>query len=534
MPHWLDPRIALVVLALAAILLAVGVRGVRVDRDPRCRARRCRYPLRELLDARRRANEPEWPLTCPECGRVMESESRARRGARKKLRPLIALGIVLAAPSVGLLGFEGYTRWQSARAVTVMPLWLLLRQAESDTRANNWVHQQEILERARAGAITGKDATRVIERMLKWAEDPSVMIGYAADVIPMLAAKGFATEDQVERLWERFWVFELILPDEVEDGEIIPFEVVGHYRGTSRYAPTGDPVPLDSPPVDVVVRVGTRVRVIRLALDDKASGLPPTELALFGGGPVQQSVAWFPNLRTTDRDAFPRAAGEGRSLRFEVNIEAHLAHTPQYRKVSHPVTGQTISIEDWLRSLGAPQAWRVKLRGETRVVPKGSIVARTSRDAAWEEWYRNHVRGATLLIEGERELSASVILARGGPDARPGDAIRLYADQHLRWNGWTTPLAPIDADIPFLQSTGGALLDRTLGLPVAHWAMAYPDGWELVITPRPERSLLNVRRPVAWAGDPLVIPLRVMVSGRCWNPPAPPPNEHIPNPGSQP
>src|SRR5690606_23136376 len=121
-----------------------------------------------VTDAAPAPNTPAFPLACPECGRASPGEHSLRIGTRKARRPLVAAGAAVAILALSLGGSVGYMRWSNTRPVTLMPLWLLLRQAERDSDANQWVHQMELVRRAEAGDIAGRDAQRVIERILAW------------------------------------------------------------------------------------------------------------------------------------------------------------------------------------------------------------------------------------------------------------------------------------------------------------------------------------------------------------------------------
>src|SRR5688500_10286001 len=100
-------------------LVALGLRGRRVDDHPVCR--RCGRDLFGLA---------ERPDRCPECGGIL-SDRRVRLGNRIRRRRLVAAGAVLAAPGAFLglvviaLGLTG------TRADEIKPVWLLRWQAES-------------------------------------------------------------------------------------------------------------------------------------------------------------------------------------------------------------------------------------------------------------------------------------------------------------------------------------------------------------------------------------------------------------------
>ena len=524
MPHWLDPRIALVVLALAAILLAVGVRGVRVDRDPRCRARRCRYPLRELLDAKRNASEPEWPVTCPECGRVMESESRARRGARKKLRSLLALAIVLALPSLGLLGFEGYARWQSMKAIGSMPLWMLLRQAEKDSEANSWPHQKELFDRAAAGRIDPASAPRVVERILRWQRDPLVGFGFAGDALFELAEQGFVTEEQQNREWENQWIFGLTLPETIEPGMPVPISITARHRAGVTHGP---PLIERTPWVTRYQRSlqtewQTTIRVDAMRIDGREVEIPEElrDLRSLSYTPAHhrvRTVGWWVN-----RGPWAHAVAPEHDPASEVGVEIelvwHFGESGQHGLQQDPEqAGRWVTAEQWLAHRGVPTTGRTTLRGTTRIVPHGSITIDTLSQPDFESWLRAHLSRSVIKVVRQAQGDHFVYIAPASPDRKtlPADAPAVFGRIDLIHKDWRIGVAGVAAH-PSTGRLGEGGFSLGMHEPIGRFLVENPTGWELELTALPGLAMRTAERPSAWSGQPVRVPISVELDLRCW------------------
>lgn len=366
----LDPALALIVLAAGAALLLLGLRGVRLDRDPRCRARRCRYPLRELLDARRSASEPEWPITCPECGRVMESESCAHLGARRKIRPLVALGVALALPPVGVLGFEGYSQWQRASAVSTMPMWLLLRQAERDSAANNWVHQQELLDRVRAGSVAGPGADRVATRILRWQQDETVDMRLPGDAFAELHARALVTDEQLQRFWAHTLMYDLVLPDRIEAGGVAAFALRARYRAGE----SGAGLPLGLYGMfgahDILYR--SILTLERVEIDGEEIDIEGGDIRLVVDGHLSRGAdhAHFvlhPQDHRWARIRAPDGAGDAVTIEVTVGWRANAPGEARTIQVTRAREPRDMSLTRLLSDLGVPTRRSLSFRGKIPV-----------------------------------------------------------------------------------------------------------------------------------------------------------------------
>lgn len=123
--------VAVILVLVGAGLIHRGVQGVRVGADLRCPNDACNYPLRDIADAH--ASRGEWtlgahhlperrgfPVTCPECGRVVASAKDAARGERRSSPGLALLGAGLMLAAAVVFGYV----WMAARNTAQPPAWL--------------------------------------------------------------------------------------------------------------------------------------------------------------------------------------------------------------------------------------------------------------------------------------------------------------------------------------------------------------------------------------------------------------------------
>lgn len=502
--------IGLGLLALGAPALWLGLRGRRIDREPRCPARRCRYALGAVIESRSASGGEAFPLTCPECGRGISGANRLRIGTRVKRPRLITLGALLLLAGAAACGSVGYERWQRTRPIQAMPLWMLLRMAERDSMAQRWPHQEELVRRARAGLLTGDAARRVIDRILDWQEDPSVDVEVAATAFSVLCEQMQASEAQIRRYWDNLYQFELVLPNEVEAGGPVPFEVLVRFRGSRD---------LNAPaPTDIAgngagrqdlfssmmalyideLRVGGRV----IALADDQQRLLPDVNAPFAPG--ERRWTWRSHLDAWNVVAAPGRFNGPLDVELAVSWAVEMFHRP--RTIAGEVEQ---SITESLDAVGLPSHGSAALRGRTRVVPSLPPIEGIDDPAT-------RTRLAAFL---ERCVIRAV-----SPDERGKPFIMIQAPSENGWDDASDGLWVL-GDIAIRR--GEAVFEgiwnecraegriRSSGVPTEHGLAAWealsasPDGWEIVFTPRPERAATKVGRPPAFAGAPIVTPTTV-------------------------
>lgn len=520
-----------VLLALGALALLIGLRGRRIDREPRCPSRKCRYALGSVIEARRASNDEPFPLTCPECGRTIAHEREFRIGTRRRIKPAIGLALITLLPAIGLLGFEAYAAWKSTSAVNTMPLWLLMRQAERDSGANRFVHQRELLERVKNSTIPTKRIPEVVERILDWQADPRVEIESAADAIPELALQGHVTLAQMQRFWDQYYHFTLVLPPTVEPGAPLPFSV----RAVGRVGYRGGPIPEQSPwsggrpDRDFSLGFESGLVVERITLNGREFVPEGDEVRMGRHNRSFEGIDTANFVWSTTSDvwrSFLAPSGKpGEVVQFTIDARWNWSGSGQSGVLPDPKAGRYVDKQTWLGNRGITVGGRVTLQGTTRLAERGSItIERVSKDPLMEALLNDQMNVARLsvTVQPTGEVHSFFNPEYGDFQTQLDPLPIVFADLELRRGDWSLPLRPIAFDPRRAYVSSTAFDDRAMQEVVARAALVDHEGWSIALIPRPERALLAAERPRAWAGDPIVVPLRVEVDWRCWNPPPDP------------
>ncbi len=129
-------------LLLGLVLLAVGLRGRRVDDHPLCA--RCRFDLIGLPGAGKGLGAA---VRCPECGSDVSSPRRLRTGNHARRPRLVSSGsamLLAAALGCGLLGYA-YTR--GTTWYTMLPSWALVIETASSDASRQRAALTELTDR---------------------------------------------------------------------------------------------------------------------------------------------------------------------------------------------------------------------------------------------------------------------------------------------------------------------------------------------------------------------------------------------------
>jgi hypothetical protein len=505
--------LALASLAIGLVALVVGLRGKRIDREPRCPSRRCKYALGSVIDARRASEGETFPLTCPECGHVIAHERALRIGTRKKRCWTIRLGAVLLLLGASGAGVEGYATWKNAQSITTMPLWLLLYQSRTDTVANRHAHQSEIVRRAQAGLLSDAQAERVVERILDWQRDPTIEMHVLADALAPLHDQGRVTREEIEEFWRQIRLFELRVREPAAPGEILPLEVRVHFRGAEN---SNAPLRRDSygngADRSFVFHLLTievdelRLGGERVALHDQQRKM------LFQLGPRpgqwQRDFAWRAHMDDVwDRIKLPEST-TGTSdvelrLRWNVSIPSANGYVPDtFRR-----------FEEGLVAANLPTSGAVELLQRVRVASE-SAPQRVVDDAIARQWLEDKMRRATLSLEIDAIEAGRFSILRF-PRFRwdqplPASRAFLMGDFVLRRDGHEFGPLPLEA------MTGADLHPNAMPASIATEMIDLvernPDGWELVFIPRPERAATRVDNIEVLGGDPIVVPITINIA----------------------
>jgi hypothetical protein len=521
--------IALASLALGALTLFLGMRGKRIDREPRCPARRCKYALGGVISAKRAQGDEAFPLTCPECGRAITNERSLRIGTRRRIKPIVALGLAMLLVSVGVVGFEGYAAWQSTKAVNTMPMWLLLRNAERDTDANRFVHQRELLDRALASKISAKQAPAIIERIMEWQADPNVEYRWAANTLSDLAQQGLLTEEQQNRAWANMWLFDLRAPDSVEPGRALPLTFLAHYRGG-----VGAGMPLIwEHPWDQHRARGfsmshqTDIRVESLRINGKTIDLPEDYRTLRSLSHIAEEADTRTLGWSTIRGPWGIVVAPNLAPGARVEIEADLVwdftDSGQNGLQADPEQGgKWVTVGQWLAHRGVPTKGAATVRSSTRIAPNGSIAPTLVDREEVNNWLRNRLAKSVVKVVRQPQGDYFVYISDGWGDMNnlPADPPTVFGRLIIHHNGWSRPIGAL-ADHAVYGSVGdGGFGDRTAMEMMGMYIAENPTGWELELVANPEESLMTAERPHAWAGAPIRTPIAVELDIRCFDAPA--------------
>jgi hypothetical protein len=504
--------LSIAALFLGALALFLGLRGRRIDREPRCPARKCKYALGSVISARSAQSEEPFPLTCPECGRTITAERALRVGTRRRIKPALALAIALLVPGVTILGFAGYLRWQNTQPLAAMPLWLLLRQAYTDTSANNWAHQREIRRRAQAGLIAGDNAQRVINSVLEWQLDPNVNIEVIADALTPLHQQGQLSQEQIERYWDQIKTFELRVRGPAVPGEILPLEVRVRFRG-GRMSNAPLPRDINYNGADrnfVIGFMGLEIEEMRIG--DAVVSLPPDARKMH----TQMDPAPDTNIR----DSAWRTHMDDAWDHIRVPDDASGAVDVRLRlrwSMSHPIAhevaiGTERTLQELLAQAGIPTTGFVEL-SERVAVGRERGPVRVVNDPIAREWLETQLRSALLNLDPQRiDRNSFTILRFPLPTWKtelPASDTFLFGDIAFRCQGRefgplyieTHPGARHLIATALPASTASAMLDLV---------RSDPEGWEIVFTPRPERAATRVDDIEVLGGEPIIAPLRIL------------------------
>jgi hypothetical protein len=505
--------LALASLAIGLVALVVGLRGKRIDREPRCPSRRCKYALGSVIDARRASEGETFPLTCPECGRTVAHERALRIGTRKKRGWTIAIGAVLLLLGASGVGVEGYATWKNAQSINSMPLWLLLYQARSDTTSNRHVHQAEIVRRAQAGLLTDAQAKRVIGRILDWQRDPTIEMHVLADALTPLHDQGLVTRGQIEEYWNQIRLFELLVREPAAPGEILPLEVRVHFRGAEN---SNAPLRRDSygngADRSFVFHLLTievdelRIGGERVALHDQQRKM----LVQLGSIPDdwQRDFAWRAHMddvwnRIEFSESTTGTSDVELRLRWNVSIPSANGYVPDtFRRFEEALVGANL-----------PTTGVVDLR-QRIAVETTTRSQRVVDDAIARRWLEDKMRAATLSLQIDAIKAGRLTILRF-PRFRwdqplPASRAFLMGDFVLRRDGHEF------GPLPFEAMTGADLHPNAMPASIATEMIDLvernPDGWELVFIPRPERAATRVDNIEVLGGDPIVVPITINIA----------------------
>jgi hypothetical protein len=176
------------IVLLGVLLLALGIRGRRVDERPACRG--CGFDLGGLEQAGR----------CPECGRELggvAGKKGIRLGRRRRSRTAMAAGVLLAILGAGAGGAILWGRASSFKWNTVKPAWVLLREVRPPSPDPGAL--KELAHRMAYDTLGPGAARDLVRRALEVQADDSVHWDSRflwATIIETGRARGLVSEEE--------------------------------------------------------------------------------------------------------------------------------------------------------------------------------------------------------------------------------------------------------------------------------------------------------------------------------------------------
>lgn len=469
-----------VLLALGLVALVLGLRGRRIDREPRCPSRRCRYALGSVIESRRASSDEPFPLTCPECGRTVAQERALRIGTRKKRKLLAALGACLLIAGAMIVGLQGYATWKSTQSITTMPFWLLLHQSRSDTDMNRNVHQEEIVRRARLRLLSDAQAHQVVDRVLVWQRDPRIEMHVIADALGPLHQQGRVTQQQIDTYWEQMRTFELRVREPAVPGEILPLEVRVRFRN----ARGSTPQPTDT----------SLIRYAPLIVQELRIGDAVIDIAKEARG-MRRQLDPSPDPKVVDQ-AWP----------------AHVINVWNQIRVPANATG---FIDVYLRlqmghayvNRADPPPGVLELRRRVAV----SATPRPHRivdDPSAQIWLTQQMQAFVLTFS--TGLFATVEAPTGAAPVAGQSTAYIIGDLYFQVTGQQFGPFPLEASVAeaklVIPRINGSIVRRMTDV-----ARREPNGWEVTFISRPERAKSRVDDLDVLKCELITLPMRVVV-----------------------
>ena len=200
----------IVILIAAMVLLIAGLRGRQVDDHPLCR--RCGFDLVGL---------PEGGTVCSECGANLHRDRAIRTGHRVRRAGMIVLSLALLLPSLLWVGVVGYVTAADVNWMSHKPVWLLLRDADTDGAA-----LAELLTRLNNGKLSATDVNRVVTKALAvQADSTRLWNGSWGDLIERARVVATVSEADWARYLQQAATLDLKARREVARGDPIWVEV---------------------------------------------------------------------------------------------------------------------------------------------------------------------------------------------------------------------------------------------------------------------------------------------------------------------
>lgn len=193
MPTWIT--IALIAsAACGAVLIALGLRGRRLDRNPICR--RCGFDLQGRFPW----SQPTTP-TCPDCGERLLTFRSVMPGARARRASLMALGLMLCFPGLVLLLAEAADTFAGRATASVKTSAMIANQVSGNTKGSAAL--RVLTGRTATGGALAGDLQPAIERALVLQADRSQDLDPQwLELLETARRRGLLSPNQQERYFK--------------------------------------------------------------------------------------------------------------------------------------------------------------------------------------------------------------------------------------------------------------------------------------------------------------------------------------------
>lgn len=354
--------IAIIVFTPPVHALVSAIRMKDAARHPSGRCPQCHYELAGLTGG-----------VCPECARPFTRTEQ--QGPERAIVPWPRRLVMVQALSVAVLGVGAHFFRADSGMQSLKPSSLLIadatRQADFDSLAvfdrpevwpvghetRTWVPgaveaQQEILDRINAGEVTKREARRLVDTVFSVQTDHDVSMGLWGSIFEALDDAGLVSDRQRAAFFTNSLVLELVPRRRVRADAVLPFEIVGTWRGTT--ARDGF-----YPDMNEAVQ-STALTLTSITCNETSlSPLPPTS-RLGSSGSDGIGTYGFEAFSVRTPEQMPRAPSEVGMATLEVVVRIDWEARGSF--------GTWLSEEDMVgRDL--PQTWERTLTASVEIVP---------------------------------------------------------------------------------------------------------------------------------------------------------------------
>lgn len=372
--------LALLVLALG--LVAVGLRGRRINDHPLCR--QCRFDLQGVYPP---------AITCPECGAGLKRAAAIVHGARRRRWILCAAGLALAAgPLVSILALA-YGLATGLDLNRYKPAPMLIWEAGHADGPAALPLIKELLTRYNASRLADADITRAVEAGLALQADPAR--AWLAEWGDLIEAAN--TDDKIDdALFKRYLDHTIVLEAEarpaVAQGDPIP--VLIKLKET-RCGPS-----LQAHAMLSFSAARAAGLELRRTPSVSAPDAPAWTRAMLGRGPSM--LAWFQIAGPGSRMGFMGTRPQAARLLLDsvcvTETPAPLATGDHTVEIDCSISVQVASrTGNWTFDDQAPGE-KVSLTIPLRITPPGEGLRIVQPDAELARQIREAIRPSTVVI----------------------------------------------------------------------------------------------------------------------------------------